>query len=519
MDTPTPPEPRRRLPRWLKIIGWLAVWLVTLLALGAAIENWLGARAWRDAVAEAAAAGEKVDLAAVIPPPVPDEQNLAAIPLFKPLFDYEQLPPTRENPFGEAKWRDPAAKERLEKLKLPSAKETTHWREGQFADLAVWQRELAPEEEVAPPQSPGAVVFRALARFDPELDALREAVPRPRSRFPVHYEDHVAAVLPHVGVLREFTRILRVRTLAELSLGDAEAAQRDLLLGLRLAEALREEPLLISQLVRMAQVESLMQPLWEGLARRQWNEAQLGAIDAALQRADFLAAFQNAIRGERAIFGGPALDSVKKDPALMLAALVAPGTPTERSRAGRSIFWLIPSGWIDFNKAHLSRAYGQFIKTADPSARRFFPEAAQRAEDEFKREIGAHRRSPRKLLAALAFPAVARTVERFAESQATVDLARVAIALERHRLAHGTWPESLDTLAPAYRATAPHDVMSGEPLRYRRGPGEGFTLYSVGWNGRDDGGIAVWKKDAKPPRRDPREGDWPWPQAAPAKAE
>src|SRR5690606_12598463 len=83
---------RRRL--WLRRLGWAALWIVTLYALFVVVENWRGRRAWNAYVAEMKAIGEPLDVAAVIPPPIPDEENFAMAPLFKPLFDYERDPKT-----------------------------------------------------------------------------------------------------------------------------------------------------------------------------------------------------------------------------------------------------------------------------------------------------------------------------------------------------------------------------------------------------------------------------------------
>ena len=69
-----------------------------------------------------------------------------------------------------------------------------------------------------------------------------------------------------------------------------------------------------------------------------------------------------------------------------------------------------------------------------------------------------------------------------------LDETRLGCALERERLAHGSYPASLDLLAPTYLPTLPPDVMNGEPLHYRLEAGGGYTLYSVGWNLQDDGG-------------------------------
>ena len=68
-------------------------------------------------------------------------------------------------------------------------------------------------------------------------------------------------------------------------------------------------------------------------------------------------------------------------------------------------------------------------------------------------------------------------------------MARVAIALERYRLAHGEYPESLDALAPQLLKQLPHDIINGQPLHYRRTADGQFVLYSVGWNETDDGGV------------------------------
>lgn len=72
---------------------------------------------------------------------------------------------------------------------------------------------------------------------------------------------------------------------------------------------------------------------------------------------------------------------------------------------------------------------------------------------------------------------------------------RVMIALERHRLAHGSYPETLESLAPGSLAEAPIDPWSGVPLEYRLvdpaadPQGRGYLLYSVGADKMDDGAV------------------------------
>jgi hypothetical protein len=91
-----------------------------------------------------------------------------------------------------------------------------------------------------------------------------------------------------------------------------------------------------------------------------------------------------------------------------------------------------------------------------------------------------------------------------------VNLARVAIVLERYRLSNGQYPESLDALTPQFMVALPHDVINGQPLKYRRNPDGQFVLYSVGWNETDDGGVVVAPKKNGNQEANFDDGDWVW---------
>jgi hypothetical protein len=101
------------------------------------------------------------------------------------------------------------------------------------------------------------------------------------------------------------------------------------------------------------------------------------------------------------------------------------------------------------------------------------------------------------------YPLKRRDAQHKALRQATALL----IELRRYYLKEGRWPEQLNELAenglPAEQLA---DLRSGERFVYRRTQ-NGFVLYSVGANGRDDGGV-----------QDPRQGKddrlyWPTPDA------
>lgn len=72
-----------------------------------------------------------------------------------------------------------------------------------------------------------------------------------------------------------------------------------------------------------------------------------------------------------------------------------------------------------------------------------------------------------------------RTAMRF-------ELDKLAFALAAYRADLGSYPAKLADLVPKYVAEVPEDWFNEADLQYRR-EGDGFLLYSVGINGKDDG--------------------------------
>jgi hypothetical protein len=91
------------------------------------------------------------------------------------------------------------------------------------------------------------------------------------------------------------------------------------------------------------------------------------------------------------------------------------------------------------------------------------------------------------ILVALLTPAVRKVQQAADRSQQVQDNLALAFALAWYQRDHGHYPQSLDALAPKYLERIPQDLFSGKALIYR--PSEnGYLLYSVGVNGKDDGG-------------------------------
>lgn len=82
---------------------------------------------------------------------------------------------------------------------------------------------------------------------------------------------------------------------------------------------------------------------------------------------------------------------------------------------------------------------------------------------------------------------------------------RLRLALHSWQIKHGTYPVALKALMPNYARRIPADPFgAGEPMRYRKTP-NGYLLYSIGPDGKDDGGKPVYspKKTSKTNPRAP----------------
>ena len=84
-------------------------------------------------------------------------------------------------------------------------------------------------------------------------------------------------------------------------------------------------------------------------------------------------------------------------------------------------------------------------------------------------------------------------------------MTRAGLALLQYKRAHGAFPETLEALS-LERLMDPY---TEGPLHYRP-EGEGFLVYSVGDDRKDNGGTSRPVREDSDPRRKPVEYDMVW---------
>jgi hypothetical protein len=172
----------------------------------------------------------------------------------------------------------------------------------------------------------------------------------------------------------------------------------------------------------------------------------------------------------------------------------------------------IPGGWYDMENLNYCKLFEiQVINGADAANKRVYPEKVAAASQELERIIGGGRWGralssilEHRVIASMMLPALGNLSKKAANGQVAMDHAMLACALERHRLAHNEFPATLDALVPQFISQLPHDVITGEPYKYRRTDDGKFVLHSVGWNETDDNGTRGKTLF------DDKEGDWVW---------
>ncbi len=507
-------KPSRIKKIFRRVLFVLAV-LVTMVALFVAEEDWRGARDWHNYKSAMEAKGERFDAARLIPPKVPDDENFAACEYLAHSFAKPRETPGWTNidsylpsynlprrpgwPYGlagdlsicAAAFQNPPANSEPA-TKPRRASQMRHMSDRFSANEAISQRysQISAAAEKMDPTQAAAIVLDHLKVCEPVLAELRAASLRRYCRFNVPYEDWVSLrneqaaslTLEHLATIKGLYRVLILHAEAEMEVARTKEALADINLMFRLDDGLKDEPLLISQLVRYACMATLLQPVAQGLAEHRWSDTQLGILQERLGQTDLLASTVRAFYGERDILANRFFDGQISD---------------------RHFYML--RGWDHLEQLNYNRAFQEALLPRINLAEREISPRTGHACD-----LAISNYPPRgafihhRIFAALTLPGF-HVPEKTAAVQTDVDLVTVACALERYRLAEGKYPDQLDSLSPRFIATLPHDIINGQPLKYRRTDNGKFVLYSVGWNEKDDGGVTATKKDGS---QDRNSGDW-----------
>jgi hypothetical protein len=387
-----------------------------------------------------------------------------------------------------------------------------------------------------------------VATDHPAIELLHQVLERPKLDFQLDYKKGAELSLPHLSSLKRSAQKLEAVAVLDLHNGDMGAAATNILTMLGLVQRNASEGLLISHLVRIAMTSIAVAPTWELLQATNVTDAQLAAIQQGWEQLDFLSDATNAFAIERA-WG---IDIIQKMRAsheefekrlggmASMSAISGSGGPTsgggwswppdweeitERPRyAVAEVMWR--SSWSYSDELRTLQGDSIILETlrAMQTNQSQFYKADYDAMTARLSSLGITN-AGEAFFHALKIPdfsdefggfAMGNVVQRIIRTETGCRIVVTAIALKRFQLKHGKLPETLGELMPELFPSVPIDPYDGKPLQYHPNADGSYLLYSIGDNGKDDGGDPTNTASGSSSFYWQHGRDWVWPQPATA---
>lgn len=352
-------------------------------------------------------------------------------------------------------------------------------------DLNAWYPEVPAAENAAVLY---AEAFAAMAPVKPTdtsflernrsvLPKFHEAGRRTRCRYPVDCTGGMRALLPHLTKMRSAGTLLTQTAVARSRMRQPAEAVELVLDAVRLANSLEAEPILVSQMVRSAILGMVVQATEEVVGSGGVSPEDLVRLQDALIDTEKRVSELRMVAGELpfalGIFGSTppemklALENLdeglQKEGAKLKEYVLSKKVPADRAE------YVIQ---LDLAREMLSRGDGQRM-----------------AAIQSLREGAATAQRQGWLITPTLLPGLARGLERIIEARSRLRVAVVGIAIERQRAAsQRKVPLALSGLSPEWISALPNDPFDERPLRFKRLPGGGYVVYSVGPDQQDNGG-------------------------------
>ena len=338
-----------------------------------------------------------------------------------------------------------------------------------------------------------AEVGDVLKRQAPLIDLIRRGTERADCRFARDWSRPLAVVLPETDVMRVLASLLALSARRQAVDGHPAEALADVARLGRMAEHAAREPLIVSNSFVGMFIDSLALSTLAEVLPQVTHVDQLDAIDPLriAQATELRNAAKNSLVGEEAFFLTVAADLAEKRISLSTLGKdivrIEPGIPTPLGAISNLRNWLdrlhrtfmLRYDFDDFRTRFARFVWhfsSWFYAHGDPDARRRYLKESTNLDG-----YGFY--------AELCLPSFLRLNTAVWRSEARHNIAGVLLAATRYRLATGALPESLEVLVPDYLPSAPADVFAEANASLKLVSTESaWTVYSIGDNGRDDGG-------------------------------
>jgi hypothetical protein len=346
----------------------------------------------------------------------------------------------------------------------------------------VAQQYLNRIEKLEPGETLPADWMEALGEYlrdcAPVFDLIAQGSDLEQSRYHIDFHLGMRAQLLHLDPLRGAARISSLRSFHAAHHGDVDLVVESHRQMLQLANSLRMDPYIMSQLVRLTVYWIEVTALARDLSIIELPRDALDALQDLHSVGDIQKSAVRAYIGERCLLLAHTQRYVRAGPA----------RHREPASAG---YWVVLAKGLRLLSIEQQINIFNHFDTLIELEHRPWTEWVQTKSslEQIAVSLPYTDLYLRQML-----PAIARSCAAFPRHAMDVRMAHAALAIERYRLDHGALPETLDDLVPDYLDTVPEDAFDGAPIRYRRTE-PGYVLYSVYTDLKDDGGVKAEKDE------------------------
>lgn len=469
----------RTIWRWvvrLTVAAGAAALVLGLVVLGFyGYQNRQAQRRWTAFQKQLQQRGESLDLAPLLSGPVPAGQNFAQTPAFKNLVAVKTT-----DKAAAALLRESLRHSGINLAQNNAAVFILPWMQQSNAPFTRQLDWINPKSSAGvnqPRSQAAAEIWNGLQPLQADLNALARAAQLPF--FQVTTNRNAAAVCNansrELAAVEQLNFLFQLRASALLELNREAEAGADVLTALQLAQLARQAPDLKSSMRVQVMLAQTLQPIWDGLAKQRWPEAQLRMFQNELARFDLLSDHTNTIH--RVVLAyletWRALPEAKPG-----GESTAPGGSPQSPQL--ELDWL-PRVWRYDACIQLHQAGQNAMARVDFANGRVSDELDWRDLEGLQLDGVATQLFQQGSW-------FGNNPELVSVAQTFVNQAVIACALERYRLARGDYPESLESLRPTYLNSIPRESSRGRPMFYQRDAKAGYELRGVGPNGIIDQG-------------------------------
>jgi hypothetical protein len=340
--------------------------------------------------------------------------------------------------------------------------------------LALAKIQAAPQRfydrvHAEPPSPPGDYPELAIgiAANQPALDLLRQATAKPHFRLPIDYQTKQPFLinLDPIQNAREFAWLLQADVIQSLGTGDMDRAVAAVQECLGLSEMLRDEPFIITQLVRYAIAFVAMQSLETVVGHGDLTPEQFVALDEQLDRMQCNTHISPSIIAERcAMFTTMSYLAENPDILNYGADDLDPG-----GHLSPLVDSFLTRPYVLADQAYMLRIMTEFANVVEKPGVES-SKAIRILDAGLKEDVSRSHLLTRAIVCD--FGPYCGAALRFRQRLLNT---RLALRIARYRQEHGELPRTLADILDDKVADAV-DVYTGQPLVYEMNP-EGFLLY------------------------------------------